>query len=167
MARSQKRTPRSIVLRQNVAVEVTEAPFHTFDSVRQLDVARLSRAAKARFEVGYFETECCRQAVHAIVKKGMVTELELEPCKSPVRMTPELEKLLKAGAKKLASGRRGSSPLPVPVSEFLADPVGLTIQIKGCIKICIFGYCVWCCFTSSPRWWSRCGVNTPRPNPVQ
>ena len=145
MARSKKHSSRSIVLHPKVAVEVTEARFREFESLRHLDVARLSRAASARIEVGYFETGCCSRAVHAVVKKGKVTKLELEPCEGKVRMTSDLKKVVEAAAKKLAAGRGGRTPLPVPVSEFLAAPLIITVDVMFCFQICCFGYCITCC----------------------
>jgi hypothetical protein len=145
MARSKKNSPRSIVLRQNVEVEVTEVALRTFDSVRHLDLERLSRAAHARFEIGTFESGCCRRVAYAVVKRGMVTKLELEPCKKSVRLTPDVKRAVQMAVKKLAANRSGATTLPVPVSVFLAGPLGPYFSGWMCIKICCFGHCLTCC----------------------
>jgi hypothetical protein len=89
MARSRKQSsPRSIVLHRKVAIEVTRCPSRRSIPSASLDVARLSRAQSARFELGYFDAGCCRRILSAVVRKGQVVKLELEACKEGVRMTP-------------------------------------------------------------------------------
>jgi hypothetical protein len=146
MARRKSRTSRSIRLKLELPVQVRQVPFEPFESIRHLDVDRLSRAARARFEVGQFEGGCCRRVVHAVVRKGMVTELEIEPCTKQTPMTPELRKTVKAATKALAKRRPGSKRLPMPVRAFLASPSALTIDTWGCFMICIFGWCLICCY---------------------
>jgi hypothetical protein len=146
MVRASKQAAGSFILDQRVKVKVTPARFKLFESTRQLDVARLKRAAQARFEVGYFETDCCRRVVHAVVKQGRVTKLELEPCKGEVRATPELGQVLRAARKRLGADRTGTKPLPMPVDKFLSQAARIVIHIWGCIQICIFGYCFLCCY---------------------
>jgi hypothetical protein len=168
MARSRKRSQRSIVLRQNVELEITEIPIKTFDSIRYLDVERLSRAAHARFEVGTFEAGCCRRVAHAVVQKGMVTKLELEPCKKAVHVTPDIKRVIQAAHKKLAAQRSGTTSLPIPVSEFLAGPIGPIFEGWICIKICGFGHCITCCIHIpgvGGHWiWLGCAIDAP-PHP--
>jgi hypothetical protein len=160
MARTANRAARSIRLKQKIAVEVREAPFKTFESIRHLDVARLSRAAHGRFEVGQFEAGCCRRIVHAVVRKGMVTKLEVEPCKRAVRMTPDMKKMIHAARKAFAARRAGSKRLPVAVNTFLAGAHGFTIDVSFCFMICVFGWCLICCFdTESPNQ-NNCAVFT-------
>jgi hypothetical protein len=160
MARRKNHTPRSIVLRQNVEIEATPVPFTTFGSVRHLDVARLSRAAQARLELGYFDAGCCRRILHAVVRKGKVVKLELEPCKEPVRMTPELRKAIHVVGKKLAARRSGSPSLPVPVKQFLTPQSIFRFSGWWCTKICVFGHCLICCkqVGDGPTW-SGCAID--------
>ena len=80
MARSAKRHAALTTFRHPVRVEVRRPVFQPMASVGQLDVAKLERAARAEIELGYFRTGECRQFVRATVRKGMVTELVLEPC---------------------------------------------------------------------------------------
>jgi len=145
MARTQKRSSHSIRVKQKLAIEVRQAPFKTFESIRHLDIARLERAAHARFEVGQFEAGCCHRTVHAIVRKGKVTKLEVEPCGKPARVTPELKKAIQAARKAFAARHGGSTRLPIAVGRFVGNARGLTIEVFGCFQICIFGWCLLCC----------------------
>jgi hypothetical protein len=135
-----------VVVNQKIPIKVARVPFKSFESARHLDVASLSRAKTARFEVGYFESDCCRRIVHAVVKNGRVTKLEPEPCKHPARLTPEMSKLVRAARSKLGSPKFRSRP----VSEFLAGGHGFTIDISFCFIICIFEWCLMCCYDSEP-----------------
>ncbi len=92
MARSTKPPRPLTTLRHTARVEVRRAEFELLASVPHLDVAKLARVARGEIEVGYFRTDCCRQFVRAIVQKGMVTELVVEPCSDdkPEPASPEL-----------------------------------------------------------------------------
>jgi len=146
MARPKQHSRSPIVLHPRVEVRVSEVPFKPFDSLRHLDIERLRRAARARFEVGTFESGCCRRVAYAVVRKGMVTKLEFEPCQKTLRVTPELERVVRAAWKELAARRSATTSLPIPVSKFLAKPVGPRFSAWFCLKICCFGHCIMCCF---------------------
>ena len=148
MSRSTRshRGPRTLILHRNIALTVREAPFQTFDTLKRLDVQRLERAARARFEVGWFESGCSQRIVHAIVEKGQVTRLEIEPCPDRVRLSAEWRSVAEAARKALRARRRTGRRLPVGVEHFLSNAVALTIDIYGCFTICAFGYCLSCCF---------------------
>lgn len=166
MARSKKYSPRSIVLHRNVAIEATPLPFRPFESVRHLDVARLCRAAHARLELGYFDTGCCRRILHAVVRKGKVVKLELEPCKQPVAATPDLKKAVGAAVRRIAARERASVSLPVPVHQFLAEESSFHVSAWFCIKICCFGHCIMCCtHFIPPPFWLGCAIDS-RPTPT-
>lgn len=158
MSRKKSPASRSKRLTLNVPVRVSQVPFRTFESVRHLDVERLSRAARARFEVGQFDSGCCQRRVHAVVRKGMVVELEIERCAKPVRMTPELARLMKSASKALARRRPGARRLPVSVRTFLNSPNRFTIDDWGCFMICIFGWCLICCYDTRDPTQDGCDV---------
>ena len=159
MARASKQRSRSITINQRVPVVVTPARFHEFASLKQLDVARLKRAARQRIEVGYFESECCKRMVHAVVRKGQVVKLELEPCEGGAPASPEVEQVARAALKRLGA-RPGGSALPVPVETFVARAAGFTWEIWWCFRICCFGYCIFCCFDIGKNrgFWSTCTI---------
>lgn len=143
---SPHRRRSALVLHQKVKFALYESPFRTFDLVKRLDVERLERAARARFEVGWFESACGQRIVHAHVQRGKVTRLELEPCPGGMRMTPELRSLVQSARKALVKGRRPALRLPVPVGRFLSRAQDFTVDVFGCFSICIFGFCLSCCF---------------------
>jgi hypothetical protein len=141
-----------------IRVDVELAPFKVLESVRYLDVARLARAASATIELGFFETDCCHRTVRAVVRKGMVTELLLEPCddKKMQRPSPELLRLFELARRHLPKRRRsGHGPLPLP--EFLDHVAEVTVETITCIRICILGFCFVCCTTKIPNLPIACG----------
>jgi hypothetical protein len=148
MARSSRstRAPRSLTIHRDVRITVREAPFRTFDSLKRLDVQRLKRAARARFEVGWFESGCNQRIVHAIVEKGRVTRLELERCPDPVRLSAEWRPVVQAARKALAGHRKSALRRSVGVDSFLSNAAGFTIDTYGCFTICLFGICLTCCW---------------------
>jgi hypothetical protein len=161
MARSSKQPSRSLTLNQEVKFEITPAPFKTFASTRHLDANSLKHAAHERIEVGYFESGCCRRLVHAVVKRGMVTKLELEPCSDGVRPTPEMSQLMQTAASKLGLRPSNSKQLPVPVQKLLTEAEALLIHVWGCFEICGFGYCVLCCYDIGVgRPWGFCQLRS-------
>ena len=147
MQRTKKHSPPLTAFRHAVRVEVRRPEFDLLASVKQLDVAKLARAARAEFEVGYFEAGCCRRLVRAFVRKGKVTGLVAEPCESerPAKASPELARLLNVARRRAA--RRGEPPvrLPIPVADFVSNARSLTIRSITCVEICFFGFCFYCC----------------------
>jgi hypothetical protein len=91
----------------------------------------------------------------------MATKVGLEPCSGQVRPTPEVSKLIQTAASKLGPRQNNPKQLPVPVQEFLADAEALVIVVWGCIKICIFGYCLFCCYSvGAGKPWGMCEFQT-------
>ena len=148
-ARSRSRTTFTLPVR----FEVRQPAFHLLASLRQLDIDKLSRAASARFEVGYFEVGDCRQLVRAVVRRGMVTGIEADPCPGDEQEQPsaELVRVL------TAAGRRagpGGPPVrfPIPVARFVSNAQALTIRKMVCYEICFFGWCTYCCQVEDGPW---------------
>ena len=161
MARS-NRGELVTTLRYPVRVEVRKPKFERSASLAYVDAAKLTRAARAEFEVGHFKTDGCRQAVLAVVRRGMVTGLRVEGCagRKPVRPTPELQRLLSGAQRRIR--RRGDKPFrPVSVVQFLGrSRVAETIIEEGCQEFCIitiFGHdiCIICCKAAGGPWY--CG----------
>jgi hypothetical protein len=139
-------------------VEVRRPKFKRSRVLAYLDVAKLTRAVRAEFEVGHFETGCCRMTVLAVVRKGIVTALRLKGCTDckPVRLTPELQAALKIARRRIRRGRDRRPFRPVPVSQLVGSALGMIID-GGCEEYCfitILGYrlCVLCCKWNSQRW---------------
>jgi hypothetical protein len=168
MARTAKRARPVATLTHSVKVEVYRPEFELLQSMRHLDPDRLARAPSAEIEVGYFKTECCRQLVRAVLHKGKVTKLALDPCpeRVPVKVSPELAKLLDAARRKAMRTIKGRPQrLPMPVQTFMSNPAAVVINgdpIIWCFEICIYGYCLQCCLIRFPgdpygRW--SCGLS--------
>jgi hypothetical protein len=166
MARSRTRSPRTLVLQQSVPIEVTPLPFKPLAAIHHLDLEALSRAKSARIEVGSYDTGCCRRAVHAVVRKGMVTRFEVEPCKAPVKLTPEWKAVLRNVHKAVRAGSGKRQTFPIPAQQLPDAVARIKYSIWVCIKICCFGYCLTCCFDTT--WvssiWAKCSV-MKAPNP--
>jgi hypothetical protein len=146
MPSPKRRAPRAISLNPKVAIEVRPVPFRQLDSLRHLDLDRLARAKRARVELGYFEAGCCRRTLTAIVRNGIVTALEVEPCPNPVRLTAGLRALVRAARRAIEGHSRRPRFRRQPVREFFGSDVGLTIDVSFCFLICLFGYCLICCY---------------------
>ena len=157
-ARSGKRSAVVTSFDQKTRVDVELAQFKVLASVRHLDVAKLAREGSTSIEVGFFETDCCHRMVRAVVRKGMVTELLLEPCddKKMQAPSPELVRLFELARRRLPRARR-SFRGPMPLAEFLDDVAALTVETITCIRICILGFCFVCCTTKIPNLPVVCG----------
>jgi hypothetical protein len=148
MARSDRGTLVT-TFRYPIRVEVRRPKFERSASLAYIDVAKLARAARAEFELGHFEAGGCRKAVVGIVRRGMVTALRVEPCAQckPVRLTPELQAVLKVAQRRI--GRRRDGPFrPMSVARFMSRVAEL---VSDCYIICIGRLCVYCC-EIGPRW---------------
>ena len=141
--------------RYPIRVEVRRPRFERSVSLAYIDVAKLARVARAEFEVGHFEAGCCRKAVLAVVRRGTVTALRVEACAqcTPVRMTPELQAMLKTAQR--AMGRHRNRPFrPMSVAQFMSG-VAETIVEGTCSEFCLtiggYGVCFVCCGFGSTR----------------
>lgn len=138
-------------------VEVRRPKFERSASLAHIDVAKLARAARAEFEVGYLEAGCCRKTVLAVVRRGMVTALRVAACAQckQVRLTPELRALLNVTQRR--TGRRRDRPFrPMSVGQFMGGAAERIVE-GPCREICfitIFGYdlCVLCCDWGDLGW---------------
>ena len=162
MARSAKRRPALATFRHPVRFEVRRPEFQSLASVSQLDIPKLERAARAEIELGYFRTGDCRQLVRAIVRKGMVTELVLDPCsdRKVEGAPPELVRLLNAARRRAARAAGNPVRFPIPISDFLGTSAVARIRSITCLEICAFGWwCFYCCNRpNDPHDWI-CGRN--------
>jgi len=134
-------------------VEVREPEFEPLSSLKALDTERLRRG-KHKIEIGFVKGGCCRSLVRAIVKNGLVTGCEIEPCEEVQEkpVPPELRAALAKARKKVLAGRRWK---PIPVAELVrssARMIDLLIIVGGgCIFICIFDHCIMCCWFPWPH----------------
>src|SRR5580658_7204838 len=118
MAKAKKSKTSSISFKHTAHVNVELLPFHPLPSLKYLDAEGLGRAAKAKIEVGSFQTDCCARHVRAVIEGGKVTGLEIDPCPGSKPPPPDLVPVLRAALKKL----RPKAPAkwkPMPVAAFL------------------------------------------------
>lgn len=145
MPRSAKRREPSIVFKYPALVEVRRPKFEAFASLRQLDLEKLAGADLAKIELGYIKTECCQQLVKATIRKGMVTEVQVQPCDEAARTkpSPEMKKLVAAALKRAARGNPRPPKFPMTISALMENLISVTTIT--CIQICVFGWCIACC----------------------
>jgi hypothetical protein len=132
-----------------VTVEIRRPSFEPLASLEFLDVEALSSGSH-EIEIGSFDAGRCRRMARAIIRDGMVTGIEVEPCPDGEAPAPELAALLVREAR----DRLGSKPdwTPVPVAELARDESLIDIGRNGpCFTIC-FGLsilqqrCTLCCW---------------------
>jgi hypothetical protein len=173
MTRSGKRPRPLLSFNHPVQVTVRATKFKWLDSVRHLKIASLAKAARAEVEVGEVETGCCQHLVRAVIRKGMVTRLEIQPISKEARtpLGPDFRKLLAVVKRRLQATRPPQPRFPVPVPKFFEadrdpDPFGITVIT--CIEICVFGWCFSCCFHGDIAICGRVyidGTDLPYPEP--
>lgn len=142
----------SVKFTHAVTVEARRPRFEPLGSLGSLDLEKLSKGSH-KIEVGFFAGGCCSKLVRAVVKNGVVTGVEIEPCKDSKKPTKELAAILDAAAKALPGA--GKKWEPVPLRMFVGNAAGLIDINGGCIQICIFNHCLTCCFS-----WDGWGCTT-------
>jgi hypothetical protein len=132
------------------------------------DVVRLSKGTH-RIEIGLAKGGCCQRSVYAVIKNGMVTNVEFQDCKGcAMSVSKELLALIEAARREI----RMPSPSkwrPIPVAEFLKSPAQMSELViswgNWCIQICIsWGgamHCYYCC-----AWPPKCGTDTIATGPL-
>jgi len=151
--------PRAVKLRHSIDVEVAAAPFVPFQSLRSLDLDRLRRSRHAVVELGQFEAGCCKRTVRAVVQRGRVTDVDVDPCSDgkkdgKTKATPEMARLMTQARKKLAGSTPPRPRLPMPVARFFArnDHGDIDLEVTAiCMTMCaeFLGtkVCTVCCIT--------------------
>jgi hypothetical protein len=129
-------------------VEIRQPESEPLASLAALDVERLSRG-NHKIEIGFIKGGCCRNLVRAVVKNGMVTGFEVEPCK-------DLSKTAGEGPQEDSGGREVATHSRCGLVRSSARRLELIIVVGGgCIFICVWGYCVMCCWWPRPHCLSR------------
>ena len=135
-----------------VTVKVIVPTFVPLASLTTQDVQKLSKG-RHKIEIGFMEGGCCPKLVHAVIRNGMVTGIEVEPCEKSERVLPK--EMSKEMSKVFAEARRRieQNPWqPVPVAELIDNVAMATGRYPtrigwgaGCIYVCIWHYCLFCC----------------------
>jgi len=130
-------------------VEIRRPEFEPFESLRALDVERLSKG-NHKIEIGFIKGGCCPHLVRAVIKKGMVTGCEVEPCKEHATKVASRE-LLAAVEKACKQIQAGRDWEPMPVGEFINNSARMRDLIiivgNGCIIVIIGLYLIFCCWS--------------------
>jgi hypothetical protein len=154
MAKPSKKTRVLAELSTPMKVQIRQPEFEPLASLKALDVKRLSRG-NHKIEIGFVKGGCCRNLVRAVIKDGMVTGCEIEPCKDSGKAgqaPPELLAVLAKARKKIAGGKKWK---PIAVSQLVrsnARMLDLIIIVGGgCIFICIWHFCIMCCWYPRPH----------------
>ncbi|MGA8780730.1 MAG: hypothetical protein WB567_08300, partial [Terracidiphilus sp.] len=120
--------------------------FQLLPSLQYLDAESLSRAAKAKVEVGFFKSPCCDRHVQAVIERGIVVGLDMAPCSEKNALPPGEVAFVAAALKRLRRSGGGKWK-PVPVKEFLATAAQRVNGETNCIEFTIFGHTIFCCRT--------------------
>jgi len=145
MARAAKRREPSVTFKHPLQIEVRRPKFEAFASLRQLDLDKLERADLAKIELGYVNTECCQSLVKATIRKGMVSEVRVAPCKTDNRtkLSPDMKKMVEAALKRIHKGNPRPPKFPMTISAMMENLGSITVIT--CVQICFLGLCISCC----------------------
>jgi hypothetical protein len=154
MAKSPKKPRVLAKLSLPMKVEIRAPEFEPLASLAVLDLEQLKKG-NHKIEIGFIKGGCCRKLVRALIKDGMVTGCEVEPCKESGKegkVPPELLAVLDKARKKVAGGKKWE---PIPVSELVSMSARVRDLIiiigGGCIFICVFDFCFMCCWKPTPH----------------
>jgi hypothetical protein len=153
---NKKQTNRSATFDFRVKVQATIPEFVALTSNRSLDFKRLGKG-NHKIEVGYYKGGCCPKVVRAVVRDGMVTGLDVEPCEGTKKPSPEMKAIFKEAERRLRS--RGKWQ-PVPIKEFSSNAARFIMTGGGCIMVCVWGHCLLCCYRDGEIHCSGGGIAT-------
>jgi hypothetical protein len=144
--------------KHSMTVEVIVPTFVPLASLATQDIQKLSKGGH-RIEIGFMEGDCCPKLVHAVIRNGMVTRIEVEPCVHSERVLPKAMSKEMSEVVAKARKRMEQDPWqPVPVAELvenMARDSHYPPRIgwgAGCIYICLWHYCLFCCISPPGCW---------------
>ena len=148
MTKSNQGSAPSFKLRYTSEVTVRAPEFQVAQSLQYLDIESLSRASKAKVDIGFFKAPCCERRVHAVIERGIVAGLEMEPCSGTAAPPPEALAFVAAALKR--AGRSSTRKWkPIPVRDFLGRVAERVRAETTCIEFTIFGHTYFCCRTDN------------------
>jgi hypothetical protein len=143
-----------------VRFKILEPEFRPLASLKNLDVKRL-RTGSHVIEVGFLHGGCCPKLVRAVVRKGYVTGLEVDPCEgTTMARSKDVRQLFEHARRQLKAPRKWT---PVAIDEFLPQVLArkpIWGTGAGCFYICSEHYCLFCCWWNWP-WF--CWIETRLP----
>lgn len=157
-----RESSRTIRINHPVSVKVTNLPIKYFASLRNLDLEKVAKASAANVELGLLRTGCGEQIVHAVLRKGRVTEVRVAPCKKKKEsrpLSPEMQKIFAAAQKRIPKPKRSAGGrLPMPVKRFFSQAALLRINaVIVCYQFCSMNRCIDCCYNLQTHIWF-CGT---------
>ena len=84
MAKSARSRPVGVSFTIPLKVEIRRPKFKPLASLAALDVKRFDKGSH-KIEVGFVMGGCCPQLVRAVIRNGIVTGFEVEPCKEAIK----------------------------------------------------------------------------------
>lgn len=152
MATPSKKSKALATFTHPMQIEVREVKFEPQAAVAMMDLARLSKG-NHKIEIGFAEGGCCQRAVSAVIKNGMVTDIDIADCKDSKKpVDKEMLAVIEAARRKIARSSQADWQ-PIPVAEFFrsaANMQRIVISLrKWCIQVC-FSWggvirCYFCC----------------------
>jgi hypothetical protein len=128
-----------------VNVEVIQPAFEPLASAKVLDLAKLSQG-NHRIEVGWLKGGCCPKLVYALISKGMIQNLEVEPCEEAEVAVPEEIVAVFAEARKRIKDPTDWKPIPVQDIAMIWDGYPTRWGTGACcFYLCVWHYCLFCC----------------------
>lgn len=172
MAGKHSKSKPLVSFNQSISIDVHEPAFTPSDAVRHLDIKALSKVARAEVPIGEIDGGCCSHTVYVTIRKGLVTKVYAESCKQDDKepLSREAAKMVKEAVRRARARRRGGTKLPVPVRDFFGGGAmarAITVETLRCIRICIFGGCITCCWRDDmpdpPVFCGRVIIDTTKP----
>jgi hypothetical protein len=150
MASTSKKAKVLAAFKHPMRIEVRATKFKPLASVAMLDLSRL-RKGSHKIEIGSAEGGRCKRLVSAVIKNGMVTNIEIEDCGGSEKpVTKEMLALVEAARREV--GMRASSKWQaIPVADFFQSTARMSDIIISwggwCIQICVhWGDALWCLY---------------------
>jgi len=137
---------QTITVNADLEITIKPAKFEPNINLDHLDVSGISKG-RTKIEAGEFIGSCCSTKVYGIVEEGIVRKLEFSKCEASKR-PPKFLKAPVAKAMEAIKPASGGSFEPMPVKKFISHARRGFIDIGGgggCIYICIFDFCYFCC----------------------
>lgn len=135
---------QTITVNADLEITITPAKFEPNVNLDHIDPSRISKG-RATIEAGEFIGNCCSTKVYGISQGGVVRKLKFSKCKDSKRPPKFLEAPLAKALEAIREGGGGAFE-PMPVNDFISRARRGFIDVGGgCITICIFDFCYFCC----------------------
>jgi hypothetical protein len=144
VAMPKKEKGKSFTLAYTAEVKITLPKLQFMSSLKYLDADALSHVPKIKIDVGFFKTPCCDRHLRAVIKDGMVTGLEMDPCSDLTPASAELSALAKTALK---HAKPPGTWKPVPVREYLSRAEEINERETNCVEFTFLGHTFFCCQT--------------------